>query len=66
VSDPREERRELYVILALGGIGVALMYAFDLPYREGWMYWVGIPALTLAIAAGAWLAYRLFRRWRSV
>jgi hypothetical protein len=64
VSDLREQRRDLYVMLALVAIGVALMYAFDVPYREGWMYWVGIPALTLAIAGAAWLALSLFRRWR--
>lgn len=62
--EPREERRDFYVMIALSGVAVALMYALDVPYREGWMYWLGIPALTLAIAGVAWLALRLFRRWR--
>jgi hypothetical protein len=64
VTDQREERRDFYVLLGLGGVAIALMYVFDVPYREGWMYWVGIPALTLAIAGAAWLALTVFRRWR--
>ena len=64
MMDPREERRDFYVLLALGGVAIALMYIFDVPYREGSMYWVGIPALTFAIAGVAWLAVSLFRRWR--
>jgi hypothetical protein len=63
VTEPREERRDLYVMIALGSVAIALMYVFDVPYREGWMYWVGIPALTFAIGGVAWLAYRTFRRW---
>lgn len=64
MTDPREERRDLYVMLVLAGVGVALMYVFDVPYREGWMYWLGIPGLTLAIAGAAWLALALIRRLR--
>jgi hypothetical protein len=63
--DEHEKDRDLYWILGFGGIGIALMYLFEVPYREGWMYWVGIPAMTLAVmglvAAGMWL----FRRWRT-
>jgi hypothetical protein len=63
--DERERDRDLYWILGAGAIGITLMYVFDVPYREGWMYWVGIPAITIAVmsvlAAGMWL----FRRWRT-
>ena len=64
MSDPRAERRDFYVILAFGGVGIALTYVLDVPYREGWKYWVGIPVLTLAIGGVAWFALSLFRRWR--
>ena len=63
--DSVEERRDLYIVLGLLAVGIGLTYIFDVPYREGWMYWVGIPALTLAIAGAAWLALTVFRRWRT-
>jgi hypothetical protein len=66
VTDPREERRDLYIVLGLLAVGIALMYVFDVSYREGWMYWVGIPGLTLAIGGAAWLALALARRLRRV
>jgi hypothetical protein len=63
--DEREKDRDLYWILGMGAIAIALQYLFDVPYREGWMDWVGIPAMTFALmgvaAAGMWL----FRRWRT-
>jgi uncharacterized membrane protein YhaH (DUF805 family) len=61
--EERENRRDFYLLLGFGAISIALMYVFDVPYREGWMYWVGIPAIALGVmgilAAAAWL----FRRW---
>ncbi len=62
--DEREKDRDLYWILAFGAIGITLMYVFDVPYREGWMYWVGIPLITAAVMAVFTIALWLFRRWR--
>jgi predicted lysophospholipase L1 biosynthesis ABC-type transport system permease subunit len=65
VRDEREYDRDLYWILGFLAIAIALMYVFDIPYREGWMYWVGIPAMTVAVMAALAGALWLFRRWRS-
>ena len=58
------ERREFYVSLGLLAVGIALVYGLGVEYREGWTYWVGIPALTAAIGAAGWLVYTLFKRSR--
>lgn len=65
MRDEGENTRDLYWILAFGAIGIALMYIFDVAYREGWMYWVGIPAMTLAVMGALTTALWLFRRRRK-
>jgi hypothetical protein len=59
-----EHDRDLYWILGFGAVAVALGYVFDVPYREGWMYWVGIPAITIGLMAAFAGLLWLFRRWR--
>jgi hypothetical protein len=61
----REIDRDLYWILGFGAVAIALMYILDVPYREGWMYWVGIPAITLVLMGVFTAALWLFRRWRK-
>ena len=63
--EEHEKARDLYWILGFGAVGITLMYLLDVPYREGWMYWVGIPAITLALMGALTGALWLFRRWKG-
>jgi hypothetical protein len=65
VSDERENRRDLYLLLGFGAIAIALTYVLDVPYREGWLYWVGIPAMSLVILGAVIAAVRLFVRRKA-
>jgi hypothetical protein len=60
----RDDRETWWFLFAFGAIGITLMYVFDVPYREGWMYWVGVPALAFAITGVLAVGFWFFRRRR--
>jgi hypothetical protein len=65
MSDEREHTRDTWLLLSFFAICTALLYVLGVPYREGWMYWIGVPAIAAAIVAVLAVGVRLFKRRRK-